>query len=72
MACLKLVDEYFTRQLKQGLTVPEVIETFKQPVLPSDLKTTKFDNGQIRRCAQIVSTRRIVEYNRQLTEEMIV
>jgi hypothetical protein len=70
ITCVKIVDDYFTRQIKQGLTVPEIIETLNQPVLPSELKTTEYDNAQIRRCAQIVSTRHIVEYNRQLTAEM--
>jgi hypothetical protein len=63
--CLKFIDDYFTQQLKQGLTVPEVIETFKHPVLPYDLKTDEFTEDSIRRCAQLVSTRRIIKYNEE-------
>ena len=61
--CLTFIDDYFTHQLKQGLTVHEVIETFKHPVLPYELKTDNFNEAQIRRCAQLVSTRRIISYN---------
>jgi hypothetical protein len=66
------IDDYFNYQLEQGLTVPEIIETFIGPVLPSELKTTGFTEPQIRRAAQLVSTRRIIAYNLKMQSELNV
>lgn len=63
---MKQVDDYFKYQLEQGLSVKEIIETFTQPVLPAELKLTGFTDNQVRRCAQIVSTRRIIDHNYKL------
>jgi len=65
-SCLKQVDDYFNYQLEQGLSVTDIIETFTLPVLPSDLKNTGFTDAQVRRCAQIVSSRHIISYNNKL------
>jgi hypothetical protein len=64
------IDEYFNYQLEQGLTVPEIIETLNSPVLPSELKKTGFTEPQIRRAAQLVSTRRIIAYNLKMQSEI--
>ncbi len=72
-SCMKLLEDYFEFQLKQGLTVPEIIETLKQPILPYDLKehiSEKITEEDIRRCGQIVSTRRIIQYNKDMSSEM--
>jgi len=64
------IDDYFNYQLEQGLTVPEIIETLNSPVLPSELKKTGFTEPQIRRAAQLVSTRRIIAYNLKMQSEI--
>ena len=69
-ACLKLVDDYFKNQVAQGLDIPEVVESLKQTVLPSDLKLADFEEDQIRRCSQLVSTRWIIKYNEKLQSVM--
>jgi hypothetical protein len=69
------VDDYFNHQLNQGLTVPKVIETFKDPLLPYGLKTEQLKNfteSQILRCAQLISSRRIIKYNQEKNAEMLL
>lgn len=67
---INTIDDYFNYQLEQGLTVPEIIETLNGPVLPSELKKTGFTEPQIRRAAQLVSTRRIIAYNQKMQSEI--
>jgi hypothetical protein len=69
-SCLKIINDYFKHQVEQGLEIPEVVETFKQPVLPSDLKIEGYGEDQIRRCAQLVSTQWIIKYNKGLQSVM--
>ncbi len=65
------IEKYFDYQLDQGLTIPEIIETLSQPVLPSELKTAGGE-GEIRRAAQMVSTKRIIAYNQKMQAELSV
>ena len=67
---INTINDYFNYQLEQGLTVPEIIETLSGPILPSELKTTGFTEAQIRRAAQLVSTRRIIAYNLKMQSEL--
>ncbi len=69
-ACLKRVNDYFKHQVEQGLDIPEVVESLKQPILPSDLKMAEFTEDQIRRCSQLVSTRWIIKHNDMLQSVM--
>jgi uncharacterized protein (DUF2344 family) len=72
-SCIKLLNDYFDFQLKQGLIIPEIIETLNQPILPHDLKehiSEKITEEGIRRCGQIVSTQRIIRYNKDMSSEM--
>jgi hypothetical protein len=71
-SCIKTIEAYFQFQVSQGLTIPEVIETFKQVILPAELKNTSFTEAQIRRCAQIVSTRWIINHNETIRSEMLL
>ena len=65
--CINCIETYFTYKLDQGLSITEIIETFKTPVLPLEIKQCQdklnLKENDIRRCAQLVSTKYIIKYN---------
>ena len=69
--CVNLVKQYYAKCMESGLSPVEVMDTFAQPVLPSDLKTSGFTNSYIRRCGQLVGTEYIVQNMRTNTRQIV-
>ncbi len=55
------VDRYFKDSLKQGRSVYEIMESFREDPLPVDLTMCKFPTEELRRHGQLVSTKYIIK-----------
>jgi hypothetical protein len=64
------VDNYFKMSLKQGRSVLETMESFREDPLPADLTMCKFQEDEIRRHGQLVSTKYVIEAQQQESRKL--
>ena len=55
------VNEYFEALLEQGLTIMEVIDTFRQDILSPELMNSGYPEKSLRRYGQMVSTKYLIQ-----------
>ena len=57
------VNNYFTKNLQQGYTVREIMDSFRVNPLPVALTESGFSDYDLRRHGQLISTRYLIEEN---------
>ena len=58
----KCVQKYFRDSLDQGYTIPEIAASFGQNPLPQDLLQCGFEDAELRRLGQQVSTQYLIQH----------
>lgn len=57
----RFVNNYIEHELKQGRTLNEIIESFREVPLPYDLKASNYPTDELRRHGQLIVTRHILQ-----------
>uniref|UniRef100_A0A6C0J7V2 Uncharacterized protein n=1 Tax=viral metagenome TaxID=1070528 RepID=A0A6C0J7V2_9ZZZZ len=58
-----VIEEYFKSQINMGISLRDIMNSFKQPTLPYELTENGYPTSELLRHAQLVLTRYIIKHN---------